>query len=136
MKQVKIWVAVGLVGIGGLCAAMAVSNPDQAAYEAYATQEISRYLNKSVCPQAPKLLGNSLKDECVALVAQNRPQMREIIAAHTERQNFIFFSLYKTDLSIDAFLPSNVFFGSLLPAYHFETVGIFQGLYTYKIERR
>ena len=48
------------------------------------------------------------------------------LTANTRQQNFIFFSIYTTDLSVS----------SMIPSYHFETVGALQNFYTYKAQER
>ncbi|MBD0389868.1 MAG: DUF4359 domain-containing protein, partial [Nostoc sp. C3-bin3] len=52
-------------------------------------------------------------------------QIQEIIARTTERQNYIIFSIYRTDLKISSWIPS----------YKFETVGAFDQFYTYTAEK-
>jgi hypothetical protein len=126
MKSLKIggYVIGGI--LVGLAAAMAVTNPGQAAYEDYAAKQLTAYLKSNACTQAPNVLGNLLQNQCAQLLDKNQSQIRRLIANGTDRQNFLFLSIYKTDLSIS----------QLLPSYHFETVGAFQTLHTYKAERR
>lgn len=104
---------------------MAVANPSQDTYEEYALDRLTIYLKGNVCPQAPKGFDNFLQRQCTSLVDTGRPQIKQMIAESTHRQNFIVFSLYQTDLSISSFLP----------AYHFETVGAFQHFYTYRAQK-
>lgn len=124
MKTLRLAAWIGgavLVGIGG---AMVATNPDPANYEKFATREVSQYLKQQVCPKAPKVLG--FQEQCPTFVDANQPQIEKIISEGTQQQNFLFFSIYKTDLSVS----------SLLPTYHFETIGIFQNFHVYKAQRR
>lgn len=129
MKGLKIGaylVGMMLVGVG---VAMAVTNPSQAAYEDYATEQLTQYLKDNACTQAPNVLGNVLQEQCGALLDNNQTEVRRFIASNTERQNFIILSVYKTDLAIAPL-------GSLVPSYEFETLGVFQRFYIYKALKR
>lgn len=109
------------VGIG-----MAASNPAPEAYDDYATEQLTLYLKDNACTQAPNVLGDFLQAQCAAILDDNQEQLRRLIADNTDRQNWLLLSVYKTDLSIS----------DLLPSYHFETIGVFGNLYTYKAEQR
>jgi hypothetical protein len=126
MKTLKTGAAFVGVAFLGLATAMAITNPRPAAYDEYATQQLTVYLKDNACTQAPDILGDVLQAQCVQLLEQNQTQLREFISRSTERQNFVVLSIYKTDLSLN----------ELLPTYHFETVGVFQWFYTYKAERQ
>jgi hypothetical protein len=112
-----------LIGVG---AAMAVTNPDSETYGNYATQQLTTYLQDNACTEVPAILGNLLQTQCAAILDDNQEQIRRLIARNTDRQNWLLLSVYKTDLALS----------DLLPAYHFETVGVFGNLYTYKAEKR
>ncbi len=101
---------------------MALTNPNQATYEEYATEQLTTYLKDEACTQAPKVFSNFLQRQCKSLLDTGRPQIQLIISKATQRQNFILFSIYRTNLDI----------GPYLPAYHFETVGAFQNFYVYQ----
>lgn len=126
MKISSIFTYVGATAIAGLGVAMAVTNPSQPAYEEYAAQRLTEYLKKDVCTQVPKAFERLVQRKCSALVDSNHSQIQQIIAETTQRQNFIFFSVYRTDLSLNRFVP----------AYHFETIGVFQKFYTVAAEKQ
>ena len=126
MKSLKIITYIGAVAIAGLGVVMATTNPSQANYEKFAVQQLTEYLKKDVCQKAPKVFGDFLQRNCSVLVDSSRPQMQQIIAQTTQKQNFLFFSIYRTDLSINPFIPT----------YHFETVGVFQNFYIYAAEEQ
>ncbi len=139
MKYKKISLYVSVLAFIGLGVAMTLTNPSQPAYNRYATKRLTRYLNENVCPQAPNILGNNLQDQCVDLLKENQDDIQKLIRQNTTQRNFLFLSLYKTDLSAYELLPREIrqfISPQLLPTYTFETVGIFQGFRTYKAQRQ
>lgn len=126
MKTLRIGAYLIGAVLAGAGAAMAISNPAQPAYDDYATQKLTAYLQENACTQVPSVLGNVLKAQCAELLASNQGEVKRLITNSTDRQNYLFLSVYKTDLSLN----------SLLPSYHFETVGVFQQFYTIKAEKR
>lgn len=114
--------SLGLLGLGTLTClggVMVATNPGQDAYENYATQQLVTYLDQQVCAKAPKAFG--LNQECRSLLESNRPQVQKIIADGTQQRNFVFFSLYTTELSVTSFLPK----------YRVLTLGIFDQFLIY-----
>ncbi len=98
--------SLGLLGLGALTClggVMVATNPGQDAYESYATEQLVTYLDQEVCTKAPKVFG--LNQECQRLVRSNRPQIQRIIADGTQQRNFVFFSVYTTELSVASFVP-------------------------------
>ncbi|MEC4815988.1 MAG: DUF4359 domain-containing protein [Scytonema sp. PMC 1069.18] len=126
MKFLAIMTFVGVLGLSAVGLAMAKTNPDQEEYEQYAVQQLSDYLKSNVCKKAPNLLENIIKFNCAELVESANPQIKEIISASTEKQDFIIFSVYRTDLTLNNWIPS----------YKFETVAAFDNFYTYSVEKQ
>ena len=93
----KFWQLVWL-GIFGLCA-LGLTNPDPAAYEIYAIEQVGN-LAKEQCTQAPAGLGILIQGPCRAAVEAYKPQLRPLLATTTTRQNLILFSIYRSDISI------------------------------------
>ncbi|MEA5619360.1 DUF4359 domain-containing protein [Cronbergia sp. UHCC 0137] len=125
----KTWTIIkfaGATAIAVLGVIMAKTNPDQVNYEAYAIQRLTQYLKTDVCQKAPNFLERLIKFNCHELVDSANPQIREIIARTTERQNYLIFSVYRTELKLNA----------LIPNYKFETVGAFDNFYTYKAKQQ
>jgi Domain of unknown function (DUF4359) len=122
MKYLPIVKFVGIVALAGLGAAMAIANPSQPQYEEYAIAHLTDYLKQNVCNQAPKNFGKVLRRQCKTLVDAKRPQLQQFVADNTDHYNLIFFSIYRTELSISPFLPS----------YQFQTLAVFQKFYTYQ----
>ena len=119
-KPLHIALIGGGLALIGVAAVLAITNPSQATYEEFATQAAIDYLGQEVCVKAPLAFG--LQDQCQSALTSNQRQIRQMIAKGTQRQNFGFFSLYKTDLAVTSFLPS----------YHVEAVGVFQRFIIYK----
>lgn len=105
-------------GIGGL---MVLTNPDRGAYEDYAVERVSS-LAQDQCDRAPAGFGVVLQGPCRAAIVSFKPQIRPLLAATTSRQNLIFFSLYRSDISIPA-----IDFNARV-----ESIGIFDRFFTYK----
>jgi hypothetical protein len=120
--------------IAGIGVAMAITNPDRASYNEYATQQLTNYLETNVCTKAPRVLGDVLQEQCVSILQNNQAEIRQIVASNTERQNFLVLSIYKTDLSAEQFIPPVI--SASVPAYHFETVGVFNRFIIYQAERQ
>ncbi|WP_373547932.1 DUF4359 domain-containing protein [Chamaesiphon sp.] len=109
-----------LLGMLGLCG-LGITNPDRVAYEIYATQQISN-LARDECSRAPAGLGILIQEPCRAAIAAYTPQIRQLLAATTTRQNWILFSIYRSDISIPVVN---------LDA-HVESIGILNNFFTYK----
>ena len=118
----QLTLAGGII-LAGIGSAMAITNPGQKAYERYATEKLIVYLKENVCAQASEPLG-FLQPYCQSLIDTSHPHIQELITQQTQSQNFIFFSLYQTQLALAS-----------LPGYRVETVGVFQNFYIYEIER-
>ena len=116
MKGLNVVASIGGVLVVGLGVVMAIANPSPEAYKEYAAKLVTEYLNNVGCEKVPVA-----KNQCLSLVESAQPQIGEIISQNTERQNFILFSIYKTEFALP-----------LLPTYQFETVGALQNFYIYK----
>ena len=127
MKALQIVATIGGTALVGLGVSMALTNPSQDTYEAYAVEQLTTYLKDQGCKQAPKAFGGDfLQRQCKSLVDTGRPQIEKIISQTTQRQNFVLFSIYRTNLEI----------GPFLPVYHFETLGVFQKFYIYQADKQ
>ncbi len=133
MKNIKGYYLLG-IGLAGVGVALALTNPGEAAYTEYAAQRLSEYLQADLCPQA----GTLLKGSCRSFVQDNQQALGKIVAKSTRREDYLLWSVYKTDLSIDSMLPSLLkdVLNEELPAYHAETIGVFNTLHTYQLKRR
>jgi len=126
MKVRQVVTAIGGVALAGLGVVMALTNPSREVYEQYAVETLTTYLKNDACRKAPSVFGNVLQRQCKTLVDTGRPQIEQIITRSTQRYNFVFFSIYRTDLEV----------GPFLPAYQFDTLGVFQNFYIYRAEEK
>lgn len=133
MKIAQVIGMVTGVGVMGLAAIAYLTNPQLLEYEAYAGEQIAQYLKENVC-QNPRsdlplglgnLRGNVLENFCKTLVDASQAQLGELIGSKTSQENYVFFSIYQTEIA----LPEP------FPHYSFETIGIFSRFYTYRAEK-
>jgi Domain of unknown function (DUF4359) len=110
---------VALLGLGGI---MILTNPQSDAYGVYAIEQIANRA-RDECNKVPAGFGVVLQGPCRAAIDAAKPQIRPLLNAATTRQNFVFFSIYRTDLSV----PSLNFHTQV------ETIGVFNNFYTYKM---
>lgn len=122
----KFTAIVGGVTLVFLGASMTITNPGKGAYEKYAVGRLTKYLKEEVCSQPSKIedLPKFLQHQCPRIIDGLRPAIQIVTSETTQRRNFVFFSVYQTDLDI----------GSSLPAYKFATVGVFKKFYVYQAD--
>lgn len=125
MKVLTIAACLGAAGCTVLGVQMALTNPDRLQYEEYATHTLTDYLKSNVCTKTTSILNNLINFNCTKMVDSAKPQMQEIISQTTQRHDFIIFSIYRTHLRVNSWLPS----------YEFETIGAFDKFYTYKYQQ-
>ncbi len=140
MKPSTIVAYLGAAGLAVLGVIMAKTNPSQAEYQDYAVERLTQYLKTDVCQKTQGFIENLIQFNCekvvdsvnpqmqgiIAVVDSVNPQMQGIIAGTTQRQDFMIFSVYRTDLKVS----------SLIPSYTFETVGAFNNFYTYSAKQQ
>lgn len=101
---------------------MAVTNPNQAAYDRFAAQTMADYLAKEVCQsslEVPEIFDNVLKEGCVSLAKSRQSSIQQFVSNHTQRRDFIFLSFYSTDLLM----------------YQVKTIGILQNFFIYDVNQ-
>ncbi len=126
MKIVSIAAFAGAAALVALGVAMASTKPSQAEYEEYASQRISEYLKEQGCSKTTNILDNLIKFNCAKLIDSARPQIKQIINASTQKNDYLLFRVYHTDLKVN----------DLIPSYKFETVGAFDNFFTYKAQKQ
>ena len=110
-----------IVAGAGLSGVMALTNPSRSAYESFAVDRIGD-LAKDKCDQAPNGLGVLIQGPCRAAIEAYKPQLRPILAATTSRQNWVLFSIYR----------SNILVPIVNLQVQVESVGIFDRFFVYK----
>ncbi|MDB9448984.1 DUF4359 domain-containing protein [Dolichospermum circinale] len=126
MKPLTILICVGAASVTVLGAIMAKTNPNQGEYEQYAVQKVTTYLEADVCHKTPSFLEKLIKVNCQELLQSATPHIKELITTTTNRQDYIIFSIYRTEIKLD----------SWIPGYKFETVGALNQFYTYNAEEK
>ncbi|MEY2978914.1 MAG: DUF4359 domain-containing protein [Prochlorotrichaceae cyanobacterium] len=125
----------GLIGSGailvGAAGILGVTNPSPDQYADFAAKKAVTYLETEVCTRKVPIFGNSFQDECVTAVQSpdTQSRVRSLMLENTERQNYVLFSLYKTDLNVQDLIPFLP--GNLLPQYQAESLGILTFFHTF-----
>lgn len=117
-------VALGIVGIG-----LAVTNPNPRGYQDYATDRLTVYLKENLCSGLPSQLqqfSELCRTQGATLLDTARPQLQSILEQNTKRENYLFFSIYRTRFSLPP----------IVPAYEFETLAIFNQFYIYQAQKQ
>ncbi len=122
MKRIKTTVSIGGLAIVGLGIGMALTNPKPSAYHSFAAKKLAQYLQENVCDDVPNLI----QQQCRNFANAGQDRFKRIAEDTTERQNFIFFSIYKTDIDTPPGISS----------YHFSTVGVFNQFHIYEAEKK
>lgn len=120
MSQINIATRLTGAMLAVLGVVMAVTNPNQAAYNRFAAQTLTDYLAKDVCQSpldVPEILGDLLQGGCVSLAKSRQPDIQQFISNNTQRQNLIVLSLYTTNLLV----------------YQVKTIGILQKFFIYDV---
>jgi Domain of unknown function (DUF4359) len=113
--------AIGIaIGLGGLGALLAGTNPQTDAFESFALDRVKAEL----CPQVPLGLAN----DCPRFVDENQGMLKTWVRQNTSRQNYGLFSQYETTLSVRELIPEPARpFASLIPlppSYRLRTIGV------------
>ena len=116
--QIGLLVIVAGSGLGGV---MALTNPNQSGYESFAVDRIGE-LAKDKCDQAPDGLGVFIQGPCRAAIEAYKPELRPILATATSRQNWVLFSIYR----------SNILVPIVNLQVQVESIGIFDRFFVYK----
>ncbi len=121
-----IGLALGL-GIIGLGAVMAATNPDEAAFEKFALEQVQTH----GCKEVPQIV----RERCPEFVHDNQAQVKKLIMQDTRRENYGLFSIYHTNLTARSILPELPLFLDL-PAFKLETVAMFGKFYIYETKKQ
>ncbi|NJL81920.1 MAG: DUF4359 domain-containing protein [Chloroflexaceae bacterium] len=125
MKPLGLFATFGSAIAAGFGLLLVASNPPPQTYEQYATEELAAYLKEEACANVSESFGGFLVRYCRSAVDSGRPQLRELIVQTTQRHNYLFFSVYETNLA----------FGPVF-AIRAQTLGILQHFFILDIEER
>jgi hypothetical protein len=124
------WIAGIAIGLGGLGALLAWTNPQADAFESFALDRVKVEL----CPQVPLGLAN----DCPRLVEENQTMLKGWVRQNTSRQNYGLFSQYETTLSVRELIPEPARpFASLMPlppSYRLRTIGVLGRFVVYGVQ--
>ncbi len=112
----KVSTVIGFLILGAIVGGLVATNPTPIAYQAYATEQASLYLNEELCNNMPEAVADVLQGQCAEVVAQGQPQIPALIRNRTERLNLWVCSIYRTSLGIPGL--------DFLPSYEVKTLGI------------
>ncbi len=129
MKRWQIGAAIVGAGLSAVGLSAAVTNPGPEAYEEYASEQLATYLTDKCREATAESEGfvKLLQGSCGNLVRAGRPFLQDAISQGTDRQNYLFLSVYRTELAAPEFIPG-------APKYRFETIGFYQVFVTRKAE--
>ena len=115
------WVAVSVgVAFAGSAAALALSNPSMADYQAYAGGQLVDLVTEELCGQGglPMVLRLWIRD-CPDLIASQQTTLAAIAGQMSTRMNLGVASVFTTEVGGQKLLPS-----LRLPRYRVTTVGV------------
>jgi Domain of unknown function (DUF4359) len=117
--QIVLLSILATLGVGGL---MVLTNPERGAYEEYAVEQLGNQAREK-CDLAPSGLGILFQGTCRVAIDNFKPQLRTLVSASSNRQNFGLFSIYRSDISIPVV---NI-------GVRVESIGMFNRFFTYKL---
>lgn len=105
MAAVSRAVAVAWLG-GGLAVGLAITNPGPTAFADYGGGRLTDLLTRELCnPEGVTGMMRLLIRHCPDLIRSQRSLLGQLVGAHTRRNNFGLFSIYRTELDLAALLP-------------------------------
>ncbi len=113
---------IGSLAVIGMGTIMTLSNPQRSAYETYAARQVSLYVQNNACDKAPNTFGNFIEEQCSNLAKFSQPYFKPLVNLSTRRHNYIFFSIYETQLPLNSYLPT----------YSTKTIGFLNLFWTYE----
>lgn len=126
--KIARWIAVGLgLGVVGAGAVMAATNPDEAAFEQFALEQVKA----QGCQEVPEIL----RSQCPRFVQENQAQLKKMLGRSTERENYVLFSIYRTNLTARSLIPELPLFLDV-PAFELETVAVLGRFYIYQAKQQ
>lgn len=140
MKRWQIGMAILGIGASAVGLSAVATNPGPEAYEEFAAEQLARYLTEKCREVAAdtaeregpaQFLGRILQAQgsCSSLVGSSESFLRGAISEGTERQNYLFLSVYRTELSTPRFIPG-------ASTYQFETIGLYRSFLVRRAEQQ
>lgn len=126
MKPLTMLICVSAASISIIGSILTQTNPNQNKYEEYALDKVTTYLKTDVCNKTPSFLEKLITVNCEEMLQSAMPHLKELITTTTNRQDYLIFSIYRTEIKLD----------SVIPGYKFETVGALNQFYTFNAEQK
>ena len=126
MKPLTMLICVSAASISIIGSILTQTNPNQNKYEEYALDKVKTYLKTDVCNKTPSFLEKLITVNCEEMLQSAMPHLKELITTTTNRQDYLIFSIYRTEIKLD----------SVIPGYKFETVGALNQFYTFNAEQK
>ena len=123
-KLVGLALGLGVIGVGAI---MAVTNPDESAFEDFALEKVKT----EGCKEVPEIV----RSQCPKFIQDNQTQLKAALMRNTERENYGLFSIYRTNLSVRSLVPDLPAFLDL-PAFELETIALFGKFYIYEAQQQ
>ncbi|MFW6296397.1 MAG: DUF4359 domain-containing protein [Halothece sp.] len=120
LKHQKI--KIGILGIVGMGLILIFTNPNSDRYRNHLSQEISTNLQEDFCAEAPSAFGHLLQRQCDSLVENQESQLKNIIDYSTQRNNYLLFSIYETEVAVI----------NGLPHYQAKSIGLLNHFWIYQ----
>ncbi len=96
------------------------TNPSSQKYEEFATEQLVIYAKENVCSSESANLEQIIKNQvCNLLLDTGRAKIPNLVAQNTQRQNFLLFSVYETNLYL----------------YEFQTIGVFNEFHVIDVHK-
>lgn len=93
--------SAGVLMVLSVAGLLFITNPDEIAYEEFATQQATNFLHREICDRPGKVAPSFrqvFSQGCTTLTKQGAADIRRFVSYNTQRYNFILFSLYTTEL--------------------------------------
>lgn len=113
---------IGCLGVLGIGTILIFTNPHRNAYQTYAAQQASFYLQENACTKTPQFLGNFLQKQCNQVVNMSQPYLKSLVNLSTRQHNYVLFSIYETEFSL----------GKNFPSYNAKTIAFLNLFWTYE----
>ncbi|QDZ40216.1 DUF4359 domain-containing protein [Euhalothece natronophila Z-M001] len=122
LKPWQISGIIGVISVFGMGNIMAITNPSRQDYQTYAARQTISYLQNNACTKLPDTLSGFLHEQCSDLVKEGKPYFKQAINVSTRQHNYLLFTVYETEVSLN----------NRLPSYSSKTVGFMSVFWTYE----
>lgn len=103
-----------VIGLGGV---LMILNPSMEDYANFSTRSSLTHFQEEVCQKKIPLIPDRFEEECLRVTQspEVKEKVRQLMIKSSIRQNYLFFSLYTTNVDIADLMPNIVL--NLMPGY-------------------